>query len=165
MAVEVKIYQSNRKGATNGKFYGRAAHRDTVDVKALAATMQNNCTVKYSDIVAVLAELSEVMRLELLRSNRVKLDGIGTFKVGVSTKPADSAKEFSMSDNVVGTHILFLPESTTDASGNRVRALLAGLKVREASAYESLKAKEKAEEKQAADNGQADDNGQAVGGE
>lgn len=154
MAVEVKIYQSNRKGETQGKFYGRAAHRDTVDVKALAATMQNNCTVKYSDIVAVLAELSEVMRIELLRSNRVKLDGIGTFKVGIHTKPANSAKEFSMNDNVLGTHILFLPESTTDASGNRVKALLSGVKVREASAYESLKAKEKAQEKQNAEAGE-----------
>lgn len=147
MAVEVKIYQSNRKGNTNGKFYGRATHRDTVDIKAMAATMQNNSTVKYSDIVAVLAELSEVMRLELLRGNRVKLDGIGTFKVGVHTKAANSAKEFNMSDNVVGTHILFLPETSVDASGTRVKSLLAGVKVREASAYESLKAKEKAEQK------------------
>ena len=35
------------------------------------------------------------------------------------------------------------PKSTTiDANGNRVKALLAGLKVKEAASYESLKSKE-----------------------
>ena len=62
MAVNFKIYQSNRKGGTNGKFYARAAHRETINTKDLAEVMQNNSTVKRSDIVAVLTELSEVLR-------------------------------------------------------------------------------------------------------
>ena len=54
MAVNFKIYQSNRKGETNGKYYARATYRETVSIKELAEVMQNNSTVKKSDIVAVL---------------------------------------------------------------------------------------------------------------
>ena len=39
MAVNFKIYQSNRKGNTNGKFYARAAHRETINTKDLAEVM------------------------------------------------------------------------------------------------------------------------------
>ena len=142
MAVNFKIYQSNRKGGTNGKFYARAAHRETINTKDLAEVMQNNSTVKRSDIVAVLTELSEVLRQELQRSNKVHIDGIGTFKVGIHSKSAKTAKEFNATDNIVGSRILFMPETTIDANGNRVKALLAGLKVKEAASYESLKSKE-----------------------
>ncbi len=141
MAVNFKIYQSNRKGGTNGKFYARAAHRETINTKDLAEVMQNNSTVKRSDIVAVLTELSEVLRQELQRSNKVHIDGIGTFKVGIHSKGAKTAKEFNATDNIVGSRILFMPETTIDANGNRVKALLAGLKVKEAASYENLKSK------------------------
>ena len=142
MAVNFKIYQSNRKGGTNGKFYARAAHRETINTNDLAEVMQNNSTVKRSDIVAVLTELSEVLRQELQRSNKVHIDGIGTFKVGIRSKGAKTAKEFNATDNIVGSRILFMPETTIDANGNRVKALLAGLKVKEAASYESLKSKQ-----------------------
>lgn len=144
MAVNYKIYQNKRSGLTQNMFYARATHRDTVCIKDLAQLMQANCTVKHSDIVAVLTELSEVMKAELQRSNRVKIDGLGTFKVGLSTKPAPTAKDFTAA-NVKGAHVIFMPEITTDASGKRVKALLAGLKVKEADSYKSLKEEEQAE--------------------
>ena len=62
MALNYKIYQSNANNSTKGKFYARASHKETVGIKELAAVMQDNCTVKHSDIVAVLSELSEVMK-------------------------------------------------------------------------------------------------------
>lgn len=54
MAVNYKIYQSTAKNATKGLYYARTAYRETVDLKKLAEIMQANCTVKYSDILAVL---------------------------------------------------------------------------------------------------------------
>lgn len=142
MAVNFKIYQSNRKGATNGKFYARATYRESVSIKELAEVMQNNSTVKKSDIVAVLTELSEVMRQELQRGNKVKIDGIGSFKITLHSTGAENAKDFKASENITGSRVLFIPETTIDASGARIKALLAGLKVKEADSYESLKGKE-----------------------
>lgn len=141
MAVNYKVYKNNRKGETQNKYYGRATHRDTVTTKDLAQIMQANCTVKYSDILAVLTELSEVVKAELQRSNRVKIEGLGTFKVGLTTTPADTAKAFTVA-NIKGAHILFMPEVSKDATGKRVKSLLAGLKVMEADTYESPKDEE-----------------------
>ena len=50
MAVKYKIYQSNRKDAFKGKWYARAVHDGTVTTDDLADIMQDNCTVKRSDI-------------------------------------------------------------------------------------------------------------------
>ena len=132
MAVNFKIYQSNRKGGTNGKFYARAAHRETINTKDLAEVMQNNSTVKRSDIVAVLTELSEVLRQELQRSNKVHIDGIGTFKIALRSTGAVEASEFSVSKNVTGSKVNFSPAYTVDsATGARSRSLLSGMKVTE----------------------------------
>ncbi len=135
MAVSYKVYKSNRKGTGAGMYYARAAHRDTVTVKDLAQTMEANSTVKRSDILAVLAELSETMKAELQRSNRVRIDGLGTFKIGLTTKPAKTAKDFTANKNVSGVHIVFLPEITSDSAGKRVKTLLAGVRVQEAGVY------------------------------
>lgn len=139
MAVNYKVYKNNRKGNNNGQYYARAAYRETVTIKDLAARMQSNCTVKYSDIMAVLTEFAEVLKEELQRSNRVKIDGLGTFKVGLTTTGAPSAKEFTAA-NIKGAHILFQPEAAKDGStGKRVKPLLAGVKFKEADSYKSLK--------------------------
>lgn len=135
MAVNYKIYKSNRKGTGNGMYYARVSHRGTSTVNDLAKTMEANSTVKRSDILAVLSELSETMRNELIQGNRVKIDGLGTFKVGIDTKPAMTAKEFNSKKNIKRIHLVFLPEVTSDGQGKRVKTLISGVKVQEASEY------------------------------
>lgn len=135
MAVNYKVYKSNRKGTGNGMYYARASHRGTVTVNDLAKTMEANSTVKRSDILAVLSELSETMRNELVQGNRVKIDGLGTFKVGINTKPAKTAKEFNAQKNIKRIHLVFLPEVTSDAQGKRVKTLISGVRVQEATEY------------------------------
>ena len=66
-----------------GKWYPRAVMTNTVDTDALATIMQRNCTVKKSDILAVISELIETMQDQLQDSKRVKLNGFGTFKIGM----------------------------------------------------------------------------------
>ena len=107
------------------------AHTGTVDIDGLAEEMQANCTVKRADIVAVLSELVETMKKHLQLSHRVKLDRLGTFKIGMSTKPADSAEEFTAGQNVKSVHVLFQPETKIEKDKTRVRALLTGCKVQE----------------------------------
>ena len=98
MAVFYKLYQDNRETSKfRGQWYARAVHTGTVDIDDLAEEMQANCTVKRADIVAVLSELVETMRKHLQLSHRVKLDRLGTFKIGMSTKPAATIEEFTCS--------------------------------------------------------------------
>ena len=136
MAVKYKIYQSNRKDAFNGKWYARAVHDGTVTTDDLADIMQDNCTVKRSDILAVISELVETMTSQLQNSMKVKIAHFGTFKLGISSSPADSAKDFSASSNIKNVHVLFLPEVKIDAKGNRMQTFISGAKVQEATPYD-----------------------------
>ena len=61
----------------------------------------------------------------------MKLDRLGTFKIGMSTKPAASPEEFTAGQNVKSVHILFQPETKIEKDKTRVRALLTGCKVQE----------------------------------
>ena len=139
MAVFYKLYQDNRRTSSNqGKWYARAVHTGTVDIDDLAEEMQANCTVKRADIVAkradivaVLSELVETMQKHLQMSHRVKLNRLGTFKIGMSTRPADTIEEFTAGQNVKSVHVLFQPETKIEKDKTRVRALLTGCKVTE----------------------------------
>ena len=93
MAVFYKLHQEKRKESKfKGQWYARAVATETVNTMALADIMQQNCTLKRSDIVAVIAELVDVMKQQLQDSKRIKLDGLGTFKIGLNTKPAAKAE-------------------------------------------------------------------------
>ena len=132
MSVFYKLRQDKREDSkTYGKWYARTYMIETVDTKMLSERIQRNCTAKASDVNAVLTELVEVMRDELQASRRVKLDGFGSFKIGISSKGARSAKAFTVADNIKGMHIVFTPERSTDAAGNRVKQFLQGAKCEE----------------------------------
>ena len=110
----------------SGKWYARMVPTGMINTRQLAEIMQRNCTVKKSDILAVLDELVETMRDQMQDSKRVKLDGFGSFKIGVTSKGARSAKAFTVTDNIKGMHIVFTPERSTDSAGNRVKQFLQG---------------------------------------
>ena len=110
----------------SGKWYARMVPTGMINTRQLAEIMQRNCTVKKADILAVLDELVETMRDQMQDSKRVKLDGFGSFKIGVSCKGARSAKAFTVTDNIKGLHVVFTPERNTDSAGNRTKQFLQG---------------------------------------
>src|SRR3712207_9492553 len=61
----------------------------------------------------------------LQQSMRIKLNGLGTFKIGISTRAAETAKAFTITKHLRNVHVLFQPELTVDRSSHaRKRALL-----------------------------------------
>ncbi|MBP3725921.1 MAG: HU family DNA-binding protein [Bacteroidaceae bacterium] len=133
MAVMYKLYQNNRKNFVNrGHWYARAINTQTTDMKKVAQIIQRNCTAKYSDVLAVLTELVEVMQDELQASHAVKLDGFGTFKIGLNSSGAAQLDKFSAAKNIKGLHVVFTPEGKRDANGKMTRTFLTGCTVREA---------------------------------
>jgi predicted histone-like DNA-binding protein len=136
MAVYYKLYQEKREGAKyENKWYARAKITGQVTLRQLAKTIEANVSVKESDVYAVLIEMVNAMRNELLNSHSVKVDRLGIFSVGMSTAPAESAAAFTANANVRGLHINFLPEqlylSGTGKGKRPTTTLLAGVKVRE----------------------------------
>ena len=132
MSVFFRLHQDQSVGTKrSGKWYARAVPMSMVDTRKLAEIMQRNCTVKRADIMAVLTELVETMRDQLQDSKRVKLDGFGSFKIGINCRGARSAKAFTVSDNIEGLHVVFTPERSHDQAGNRTKQFLQGVKVEE----------------------------------
>lgn len=140
MAVNYKIYQSKANNASRGLYYARIAYSDPVDLKKLAESMQANCTVKYSDIVAVLTELGETMKNELLNSKPVKITGLGTFRLTLKSKGVNDIKLFNVQNCISGARVRFFPESYKDqVLGKNVKPMLSGIKFAELQDYKSVK--------------------------
>ena len=141
MSVLYRLHQDQSHGtARSGKWYARMVPVGVIDTRALAEIIQRNCTVKKADVMAVIEELVEVMKDQMQDSKRVKLDGFGSFKIGIESgsfkigincRGARSAKAFTVTDNIEGLHVVFTPERTHDQAGNRVKQFLHGVKVEE----------------------------------
>lgn len=133
MAVLFRLSQNkNSKSLAFGKWYARSVMTGTVDTEALATIMQRNCTVKKSDIMAVITELIETMQDQLQESKRVKLNGLGTFKIGISSKGALTASDYDARKDVKNLRVLFQPEVKKDVDGSRKKTFISGCTVQEA---------------------------------
>ncbi|MBQ9203128.1 MAG: HU family DNA-binding protein [Prevotella sp.] len=132
MSVLYRLYQNtNEKSSAHNKWYARSVMTNVIDTEKLAEIMQRNCTVKRSDIKAVIEELIETMRDQLQDSKRVKLDGLGSFKLGLSCKGAEKASDFDARHHIRNVHVIFTPEATTDSTGRRTKTFLEGVTVAE----------------------------------
>ena len=132
MAVLYRVYKDNRENSlTSGQYFARAIHTDTIGLKEMAMEIEENVSVKYSDVSAVLIELVNVMNRHLNASRRVKLDGFGAFKIGLKTKGALREEDFTASKNIVGARVNFLPFYTVDgASGKHNTRFLSNVSVK-----------------------------------
>ena len=132
MAVLYKLYQDNRDTSSHkGEWYARAKTLDTVTLNEIAQRIQDNTTAKKADALAVLTEMVEVVRDYLQKSYRVKIDGLGSFKMSLRTSPAPTAKEFSASKNIKSMRALFQEDVTVDKNGMRHRSLSSGATAKE----------------------------------
>ena len=132
MSVFYRLHQDQSTGTKrSGKWYARAVPTAVISTRQLAEIVQRNCTVKKSDVMAVLEELVEVMKDQMQDSKRVKLDGFGSFKIGIESKGAATAAKFAVAEHIKGLHVVFMPERTKDTAGNRSKQFLQGAKVEE----------------------------------
>ena len=71
----------------------------------------------------------------IAEGNKVVLDNFGSFKLGIRTFPAVSAKKFT-SANIKAMYIIYSPYSVMD-QGKRVKPMLSGIKMEEMTEYNS----------------------------
>ena len=130
MSQKVQIYRNNNeKSDQYGKYYIRAVYdKKFITTEELADFIQQQATVKRSDCKAVLDELGAAMKHFFGLGQKIKLDGIGIFKVGVSSKACDTIEGCTASA-VKTSRVNFLPETTAVATGETMtveRAKLVG---------------------------------------
>ena len=104
MPIFYQLRQENNPKSVNvGKWYAKAKCLGYWDLEKIADHIQENVSAKKSDVIAVLRELVVVMREAFDAGYGVKLDGFGRFKVGLKTKAAERAKEFTAAKHIVGS--------------------------------------------------------------
>jgi len=124
-----KYQNNNRQSKGFGKTYARAVITETVEIEAIATKMQDNCTVKRADILAVLSELGPTVGDLLKDSKRVRIPYLGCFKLGLKTIGEDDADKFNARQNVESVHVIFQPDTKASEKGRRVKTMVEGVQV------------------------------------
>ena len=105
----IKKLNSNPRSMAYGKYFARAIYDKTfVRTKQLADFIQTQASVKRSDVVAVLDELGAAMKHFFEMGQKVKLEGIGIFKVGFSSIGTDKPEDLG-AQNITTRRVLFAP--------------------------------------------------------
>lgn len=116
MALYYKLSKSKRNDETKDLWYARAVPIGICDLNTLAERIQKNVSVKKSDVYGVITELVEQMQIALSEGMKVELGELGSFKPGISSGPAATAKDWNYNRNFKGFHTVFTPKREKDES-------------------------------------------------
>ena len=118
MAQKIQVYKNvNENSPSFGKYFVRPVYDDNyITTEELADFIQMQASVKRSDCKAVLDELGSAFKHFFELGQKIKLDNIGIFKVGVKSSPSDTFEGCGAS-NVKSCHVLFTPETESIATG------------------------------------------------
>lgn len=118
----IKMQNKNIRSAAFGKWFANAVYdKGFVETKQLAEFIQTQASVKRSDIIAVLDELGSAMKHFFEMGQKVRLDGIGIFRVGFSSIGVAKAEDVG-AQNITTRRVIFIPETTRVVTGQTRRA-------------------------------------------
>ena len=140
MAKFRKVKNNRKNSPTRGMIYGRAVVNRVVHTSAIAKKITERCTVTEPDILAVINALMTEISANISEGNKVVLDNFGSFKLGIRTSPAVSAKKFTQA-NIKAMYIIYSPYSVMD-QGKRVKPMLSGIKMEEMTEYNGIEDEE-----------------------
>lgn len=100
----------------------------TVDTQLLAENIAEKSSLNPGDVQNVIRNLMSTMRMHLLNSRTVRLNGLGTFTMKARTRGKGVEKEEDVNPNqVTALRCQFTPEYTRPAAIGTTRALLQGV--------------------------------------
>ena len=106
-----KLQNTNDDSTAFGKWFATAVYdQHFITTEELAEFIQTQASVKKSDIKAVLDELGDALKHFFELGQKVKLDGIGIFKVGFSSIGVND-KDDCGAQNITTRRVLFQPET------------------------------------------------------
>lgn len=118
----IKTKNKNSKLASFGKYFAQAVYDNRfVETEQLAEFIQTQASVKKSDIKAVLDELGSALKHFFEMGQKVKLDGIGIFKVGCSAIGVEKVEDCT-SATITTRRVLFQPETTRVVVGQEKKS-------------------------------------------
>ena len=115
-----KLQNKNDESTAYGKWFATAVYDQRfITTEELSEFIQTQASVKKSDIKAVLDELGGALKHFFELGQKVKLDGIGIFKVGFSSI-GTATKDDCSAQTITTRRVLFQPESKRVVVGQTV---------------------------------------------
>ena len=107
----IKTRNKNAKSAAYGKYFAQAVY-DTkfIETDELASYIQQQASVKKSDIGAVLDELGDALKHYFELGQKVRIKGLGIFKVGFSSIGVSKIEDCT-AQTICERRVLFQPET------------------------------------------------------
>ncbi|MBQ7881534.1 MAG: HU family DNA-binding protein [Treponema sp.] len=108
----MKIKPVLKKNPINGKelFYLYPVYTDTLELRDLLPEISNASSITAGDVRAVVESFVEILQRYLVRGNKIKIDGIGVFKLSIKSSGNENAKEITAND-VLSTKVTYLSDS------------------------------------------------------
>ena len=107
----IKTKNNNQYNPGYNKYYAQAVYdQKFIETDEIADFIQTQATLKRSDIKAALDELGAAMKHFLEMGQKIRLSGIGIFKVGFSSIGV-AKKEDCTSATITSRRVLFQPET------------------------------------------------------
>ena len=115
----IKSQNKNSQSPAYGKYFATAVYDNHfIGTEELSDYIQNQASVKKSDIKAVLQELGEAFKHFFEMGQKIKLDGIGIFKVGFSSIGVVKLEDCG-AQTITTRRVLFQPETTRVVVGQQ----------------------------------------------
>ena len=92
-SVSPRINPRDKEAAP--KYYGQVQASGDISIREMAERIQSNCTVTKADVYAVLVALEDVIIDALKSGEIVRLGDLGSFQIGISSKGAETEKDYS----------------------------------------------------------------------
>jgi predicted histone-like DNA-binding protein len=127
MAINYVIVPKGNPGnpAAPKKFYAQAKSRGELTFRKLSKEIaEGSTTVSDTDVLAVLNDLTKVLKRHLDNGEIVRLGDFGTFQISISSEGAETAEQFH-SSLIKNQKVVFRP-------GIDLKELLATLKYEKA---------------------------------
>ena len=100
--IRYKKYQNeNQTSKAYKKWFARAVAEETVGIEKLAEHMAaHNTPYSKGCIQGVLRDMVDCIKELLIEGKNVKIENLAIFSVGIATKGADTAKDFTPAENI-----------------------------------------------------------------
>lgn len=108
MAISYSVTKrANPKELGEVKYYANAQSTSVYSLESMTADIEKQCTVSEADIYAVLKAAVFCIQQSLKRGESVKIDDLGTFRVGLSSEGTLTEEEFNAS-HITSARITFI---------------------------------------------------------
>lgn len=92
------------------KYHPSPVYIDTVSLDSLAEEISHSTSMTKADVKAVIEELVVLLQKNLVMGMKIKVDGLGTFKISFGGTGHEKAEDVSASD-ISGVKVTFVADS------------------------------------------------------